>query len=67
MHVEGEEPISPDWKGLESGAREPSLLRARCVYGYVLSGGAQWLRPTLSTRKALGLRMIRSAPKSSSF
>jgi hypothetical protein len=39
MYVEGEEPLSPDSKGLESGAREPTLLRAHGVYGYVLSGG----------------------------
>jgi hypothetical protein len=40
LRVEGEEPLSPDWKCLESGARELSLLRARGVYGYVLPGGA---------------------------
>jgi hypothetical protein len=40
MHVVGEELLSPDSKGLESGARGPSLLRARGVYGYVLPGGA---------------------------
>jgi hypothetical protein len=40
MHVEREEPLSPDSMGLEFGAQEPSLLRAHGVYGYVLSGGA---------------------------
>jgi hypothetical protein len=40
MRVEGEEPPSPDSKGFEFGARELSLLGARGVYGYVLSGGA---------------------------
>jgi hypothetical protein len=40
MHVEGEGPQSPNSKDLESGAREHFLLRARGVYGYVLSGGA---------------------------
>jgi hypothetical protein len=32
--------LSLNSKCLESGAREPSLLRARGVYGYVLLGGA---------------------------
>jgi hypothetical protein len=39
MRVEGEEHLSPVSKGLESGARKPSLLRARDVHGYVLPGG----------------------------
>jgi hypothetical protein len=40
MPDEGEDPPSPNAKGLESGAREPSLLRARGIYGYVPLGGA---------------------------
>jgi hypothetical protein len=40
VHVEGEEHLSPDSKGLESGAREPSLLRAHGVYGWVRPTGA---------------------------
>jgi hypothetical protein len=40
MHVEGEEPLSLNLKGLESSAQEPSLLRARGIYSYVLPGSA---------------------------
>jgi hypothetical protein len=33
VRIEGEEPLSPDSKGLESDAQEPSLLRAPGLYG----------------------------------
>jgi hypothetical protein len=39
MCVEREDPLSLDSKGSLSGAREPSWLRARGVYCYVLLGG----------------------------
>jgi hypothetical protein len=47
IRVEGEEPLSPDSKGLKYGAQEPSLLRAHGVYGYVLLG-----RPLVITSNA---------------
>jgi hypothetical protein len=40
MRVEGEEHLSPDLKGLEFGARKPSLLRLHGIYGWVPPGGA---------------------------
>jgi hypothetical protein len=51
LRVEGEEPLSPDSKGLESGARELSLLRAHGVYGYVLPGGAPMVMSNARTRR----------------
>jgi hypothetical protein len=41
MCVEGEELLSPDMKGLESGAREPSCKGHVVFMVYVQSGGAQ--------------------------
>jgi hypothetical protein len=40
MRVEGEKPLSPDLKGLESGVQEPSGQRAHNAHGYALLGGA---------------------------
>jgi hypothetical protein len=37
MRVEGEVPLSPDSRGLESGTREPSCKGHVGVYSYVLS------------------------------
>jgi hypothetical protein len=55
MHVEVEEPLSPGSKGLESRAREPSPLRARGVYGYLLpSKGPDAYVQHLTPGKATG-------------
>jgi hypothetical protein len=56
MRVEGEEPLSLDSKDLESHAREPSLLRARDIYGYVLLGG-----PLIVTSNARHLKGPRAS------
>jgi hypothetical protein len=40
MRVEGEKPLSPDLKGLESGVQEPSGQRAHNAHGYALLGRA---------------------------
>jgi hypothetical protein len=65
--VEGEEPLSLDLKGLESGAPEPSCFGHVVFMVTSCRVGPRRFRPTPGTWKAPGPHMIRSAPKSSSF
>jgi hypothetical protein len=49
MRVEGEEPLSPDSKGLESVDRGPSSLRAHGIKVMSYRTGGKRVRPTPST------------------